>query len=318
MLRITLSDITSYHSVDIQLPAALQDKIILQVKSSWSESTFQTYNSAPATFFDYLDQMLIPPTLRFPTSDQVIASFLSHYAKLSSASYLRNCLSAIRAYHILCFAPYNPSLLSTQALLAATRNSQPCSKQRPPITIDLIQGLRRSLTLTDSFDRAVWAAATTAFWCQCRLGKLLSTKKDYFSTEYIPSFLNFTWSRDPSKPSLLTLPHTKTGRSNPVEVVVLAQDITVCPVLALAALQAQPIPATMPLFSYIESKGALFTLTKLTFLKWCKAAWSGNSTASCITGHSFGIVLELANRQPRHIAWYRADAPVTLGWRAQV
>ena len=30
------------------------------------------------------------------------------------------------------------------------------------------------------------------------------------------------------------------------------------------------------------------------------------------------ILLELANRQPRQIAWYGADVPVTLGWQAQV
>jgi len=104
---------------------------------------------------------------------------LSHFIATTGAGSvgvgaMRSWLLGLELWHIVNLAPW----LSAGHLKCASQGTHSCapasttSSQCPPITISHLLALKAALNLNDTFDAAVWAIATIAFWCQCHLSEV--------------------------------------------------------------------------------------------------------------------------------------------------
>lgn len=87
----------------------------------------------------------------------------------------RNCLSALKAWYVVHNLKWNGSAC-LRYVLNGVHNLSPQSSRHPPcppVSMKMMIQLIQHFNLTSPFNVAVAACATTAFWGQCRLGKLL-------------------------------------------------------------------------------------------------------------------------------------------------
>jgi len=141
------------------------------------------------------------------------------------------------------------------------------------------------LNFTSPFDVTVFAAATTAFWGQCRLGELLTNSKTSMDTSLLPCRQNLRFSNSTYE---LSLPWTKTTKSKGATVVLTQQQRPLDPIAALQLHMAtESLPGSYVLYSY-RLDGIVTPLTKSAFLARCNTIWQGNGLPR-FTGHSFRI-----------------------------
>ncbi|KAF8163727.1 hypothetical protein B0H34DRAFT_696615 [Crassisporium funariophilum] len=104
-------------------------------------------------------------------------------------------------------------------------------------------------------DAAVAACAVTAFWGQCRLGKLLSSSSYDLSTMKRPSRSAFQQSKTSDCTHILCLPQTKTKCSGNGIVLIHQHNNTDPLSLIQNHFRINNLHETMPLFCYQTPKG---------------------------------------------------------------
>jgi hypothetical protein len=186
--------------------------------------------------------------------------------------------------------PYNGNLHLSYAIRGAA-NLAPASSRRPPrnpITVSMLRALAIYLSRSCHFYIACLAAATTAFWSQCRLGELLSDKESSHDPSKFPSISDLSPDITTHGSRKLHLPWSKTTRSLGADVFICRQSDISDPISALLAhLASNAIPPDYPLFSYKNSRGHI-ALTKRKFLSRCNDIWRHLQFPTA-SGHCFRI-----------------------------
>jgi hypothetical protein len=151
----------------------------------------------------------------------------------------------------------------------------------------MLSQLINNLDSNSSLDLAVAACAATAFWGQCRLGKLLPSSPSALSHISLPTRADFKRSLRNPQSCLLCLPWTKTHRHGQ-DVVLVDQRRPVNPISLLKKhLHLNKVPSQSHIFSYNLATG-LVSLAKPVFLQRCNTIWRHLGYPR-VTGHCFCI-----------------------------
>lgn len=289
MNTLSLKDVSASSSFDKSLPESIRSELIGTLRAQWSQQTLRSYESALKRYSYFLTTRALTTAQAFPASDALLATFVGAISTELSYSAVKTAIAAVRAYHVLRIAPWNASILTSTALSAAAKLPQTTKKpRRPDITTEMLLSLHSALNLSVAFDAAVWAAALTAFWCQCRLGELFSHSKSMFQPYKLPKPSDCTLPANTTDPLIIHLPWTKTRYAKGADITVPRQNNTLCPVQAIIHLLAFNSPGHLSLFAYKDDDGSVFNLTKSAFLSRCNSIWL-KSHAIKVTGHSFRI-----------------------------
>ena len=277
--------------INLSLSAKTLNLLDKTLQNSLSASTISGYSLALTRFLNFCNLEDIPPELRFPANEFVLCAFAASNAGRISGNTVCKYISALKAWHILHGVNWKGGL-RLNFVLNGVKNLTPLSSQRPPrppVNITMLSSLIDALNLCDPLDAAVAAAASTAFWGQCRLGELLSSSRTDSSTSSRPSRQNLS-TKSPYRRSssyTLFLPRTKTKRHG--ESVTLVSQLGPSDPLHLLQnhLQINDLGSSFPLFAYKTSRGS-YTLTIRQFIIRCNIVWSKLGYPRT-TGHCFRI-----------------------------
>jgi hypothetical protein len=259
------------------------------IQNGWARSTVKRYSGAIRQFMRFCDAEGVPGHLRFPADEFVLCAFAVSSAGLHSRSTPRNCLSALKAWHVAHNMEWKGSIRLRYVLNGVHNLAPQGSKRspRPPVNATMIQQLIEHLDLKDPLDVAIAACATTAFWGQCRLGELLPSSSATLLSTHFPVRSGFKRSLHNPSSCIIHLPRTKTHHHGQ-DVVLVDQRAPINPISLLKRhLRVNGIPNDSHLFSYISVNG-ISTLTKSLFLCRCNDIW-GALGYPRTTGHCFRI-----------------------------
>ncbi|KAE8186056.1 hypothetical protein A4X06_0g5685 [Tilletia controversa] len=166
----------------------------------------------------------------------------------------------------------------------------PASSERPPrdpYTPAYLRAIKPHFDLRDAKDLTVWCA----FWGLERIREVtVPTQETYDPAVHIS---RAGWALRPPSPGstaagTLRLPWTKTTRSAGAVVVLSAQDVDLCPVLALSAhLTTSALPDSLALFAYFQGNKRV-PLSRSVFLSRLRRAAEA-AALPALHGHSFRI-----------------------------
>jgi hypothetical protein len=269
------------------LPDHLVLKTQVVVDGGWAPKTRENHDGAVRRFLQFCDSAAVPSHSRLPASEPVVSAWLASMHGCKSGATARNELAGLRSWHVRSNAPFPPSL-RFPLILESIERSRPERSHLPPrspVSIDMLRLLHSRTAIPSSFDLAVRACASVAFWGQFRLGELLPTSQRAFKPKMLPTRAAWGSRTNPT----IHLPWTKTTRSAGAVVRLPPQLSRTCPVDTLSTfLLKTPAPPTSPLFTYASRDGALVTLTKRAFLDRVNAIWTAHRYPR-ITGHAFRI-----------------------------
>jgi len=159
-----------------------------------------------------------------------------------------------------------------------------------PVTLAHLKLLRSHLNLNNTFDAAIFAAATVAFWCQCRIGEVCvdsqfnacmhasrdSPQKGGLTVSNV-AFYSFWAPRTKTKPWGEFIMWTDSG----------------CDCSAHWAFKNhlkvnRLAPSSSHLFGFEGSDGIFYPMKRSWFISRCNEVWSSNGEVP-LTGHSFRI-----------------------------
>ena len=228
-----------------------------------------------------------------PAPELLLAAFIAHHAGTISVSTMNSWLAALRVWHIINGAPWR----ATDMLLQARRGLQklvPDSSRRPkrpPVTIEHMYALFKGLDISNTFDAAVWAVASIAFWACCRLGELVvPSRTSIDSLKHVLRGATPRFAFSTCRYATLHIPWTKTTRNDGAKISITARDDPTCPLLALEHhLSCNPkIPASAPFFSFETADNDWAPMTRAWLLDRCNAIWT-EAGYDIMSGHSFRI-----------------------------
>jgi hypothetical protein len=157
----------------------------------------------------------------------------------------------------------------------------------------MLQALKQSLVLTDSFDSCIWAMASCAFWGMMRFGEVsVKSRTEFKGTKHLKrSDAYLGVDMDGLRYARLDLPSAKTALTGEIQSVFVTSQTSsnLCPIDALENLaRVCTAKASDPLFSWRDKQGIIRPMVKNraidrinTILQTC-----GWGTAF---GHSFRI-----------------------------
>nr|GAT51024.1 DNA breaking-rejoining enzyme [Mycena chlorophos] len=271
----------------VRLSASAKQQLDRAFQHGWQPSTLENYGYAVDRFHRYCDRESIPKQLRLPAHDFVLCAFAASHAGIHAHSTAQNDIAALKAWHIAQGQTWRASP-RLHYVLNGVKNLAPDSSQRPPrppITVDMLSALGDGLDFSSRFDVAVFAAACTAFWGQCRLGEILPESNSAANLRNKPMRSHFRPKG--RNRAVLRLPRTKTHTSGD-DVVLTRQQHSLDPRKAIQMhLVSIALESSAPLFAY-GSNGAWRALTRNAFLNRCNAIWA-NAGYPRHTGHSFRI-----------------------------
>jgi hypothetical protein len=269
-------------------PCTISNKALVVLSSAWSDSTLRVYNDGIAAFSRWCNRSGIPIKDRLPTHEALLCNFIADHAGLISGSTLRNYLSGLKALHIFHNLSFNYSE-RVRYMLKAASNLTPASSiraRRGPVTLVHLQLLWDSLSPISYLECAVLAAATTAFWCQARLGKLLPSSTSSTALDLTPKRLHLGAPTTKRGSRQLHLPWTKTTHTSGDTIIICILD-ECNPIRAMDIhLTVNDPPLDSHLFAFREKDGYRF-LTKRLFLYTCNKIWRTIDITH--SGHAFRI-----------------------------
>ena len=125
------------------------------------------YSSGLLRFTQFCNVQSITEANRMPAAEWLLSAFCANWAGKIAATTVNSWLAGLHFWHKFHGAPW----LGGEILAAITKGvakmaleSSKCPR-RPPVTIEHIHTLFDKLDLSNSFDAAVWALASVAFWC---------------------------------------------------------------------------------------------------------------------------------------------------------
>lgn len=261
---------------------------------SLEANTRKNYGAGLLRFNQFCDCHNITEQHRMPASDDVITAFVAHWCGIVARSTIDTWLAGLAFWHALNGAPW-PSGRLIRIICTAAQKMQPRSKpKRPPVTVDHLRALHKHLDHSNTFDVAVFATATLAFWGVRRLGELTIPSKNSFNPErHVARTAKRRLRTTPKGVDFysLTLPWSKTTNVAGLEITFTDCDDATSPVPAFTRhlMLNSHIPSAAPLMSYESTAASGWApLTRDWFLERCNSIWS-KSDMTTLTGHSFRI-----------------------------
>jgi hypothetical protein len=284
------------HRRSIHSTASIEDLSALDLlfENSLSAGTLSTYGSGLAHWHSWCDSRSISEHDRLPASANHLSLFIAHLSR-TSPSKIANALSALHHWHDLNGQQWHgtdPFVLKIRH--AAVSHLPPPSSlsTRYPVLPQHLVALRENLDFDNTFDSAVFAVATCAFWGVCRLGEITVPSISAFDSSYhVTRCCGLVFSHGASNPqsAKFRLPWTKTEKSSGAFISLTAISGPSCPIIALQhhLLSNSDLPSSAHLFAYKTSTGFL-PMVKKTFLDRCSDIFRSVGLLP-IHGHSFRI-----------------------------
>lgn len=287
--------------------------------------TLEGYGAGLLRFTQYCDALGISEEDRMPAPEWLLAGFASSgAAKVGSADHW---IDGLKMWHEIHGAQWLGRVELGRVLTGVKKLAPPSSRrpQRPPVTFEHIDALRLGLDFTNSFDVAVWAAASVAFWSCCRLGEvLIGGEKDFDPLKHVSrgAPLSFGRTRDGTQFATLHIPFSKTTGNQGADISITEFDEPSNPFFALKfhLKQNADVPDEAPFFSFVHGDSWL-PLTKPWFLERCNVIWAAAGLDILPDGHSFrigGCTELLLRGTPPHVVAkqgrWRSDAFLVY-WR---
>ncbi|KAI0083539.1 DNA breaking-rejoining enzyme [Irpex rosettiformis] len=256
--------------------------------------TRKNYGAGLLRFTQFCDSQHVSEEDRMPASDALLAEFIASWSGKVSKSTVDTWLAGVAFWHTLNGAPYLSNRQVRTVTRAATKTQPSLVQKRSPVTVGHLDCLRAHLDLTDSFDIAVFAVATIAFWCCRRLGELIIPAPHHFNPErhiarnQLPQLHT---SASGTTYYTLHLPWSKTTLTNGLVVPVTHLQEPSSPVTALTHHldSTTSLPPAAPLFSYESvSPDGWSPMTRDWFLDRCNLVWTAHGYPT-LTGHCFRI-----------------------------
>ena len=115
---------------------------------------------------------------------------------------------------------------------------------RPPVTLNMLCGLKTTLNLSEPFDACIWIMASCAFFGMMHFGKVSVASQNTFSGARHLKHSDIFLSSDLNGKCYahLDLPSAKTAKPGKIQSVYLTAQGDLCPLEALTNL-AQVVPA---------------------------------------------------------------------------
>lgn len=166
----TPHSLTFQASLEAELPEPAILKLFKVMLFSLDENTRSNYGAGLLRFTQFCDANKIPETSRMPASESLLAAFSASAAGTVSESALSNWLAGLHYWHVVNGATWHGADMLSQVRRGFAKLVPPSAKRakRPPVTVEAMTALRAGLVLSNSFDAAVWAVASIAFWSCCR------------------------------------------------------------------------------------------------------------------------------------------------------
>ena len=243
-------------------------------------STRRVYQSTQCRCIDFcrLDGRLSPEAALLPADEQSLMCFATMLADSLNHSSIKVYLSAVRSLHIdNGLADPLINCLQLQWLLRGIKRVQGSpTPKRLPITIDVLQVLKRSLDLSSQDHIMLWAACCLGFFGFLRAGEFTTNSPFDPNIHLGVSDVQADTLQDPTCFQI----HIKCSKTDPFWVgcyiyVGRGSDV-VCPVVALGNFLAVRGPCPGPLFCFADCCPLTCQLLSASF--------SGN-----YSGHGFGI-----------------------------
>ena len=238
-------------------------------------STRRVYQSAQCRCIDFcrLDGRLSPEAALLPADEQSLMCFATMLADSLNHSSIKVYLSAVRSLHIdNGLADPLINCLQLQWLLREIKRVQGSpTPKRLPITIDVLQVIKRSLDLSSQDHIMLWAACCLGFFGFLRAGEFTTNSPFDPNIHLGVSDVQADTLQDPTCFQI----HIKCSKTDPFWVgsyiyVGRGSDV-VCPEVALGNFLAVRGPSPGPLFCFAD-------------YQLLSAGFSGN-----YSGHSFRI-----------------------------
>ncbi|KZW00072.1 DNA breaking-rejoining enzyme, partial [Exidia glandulosa HHB12029] len=258
-----------------------------------AKGTHKTYNSARAHFRQWCSAERIKLASNAPVPEQILCAYAAAMAGVCAGGTARSRLAAIHFWHDRHALAWkgSPRLLR---ILKVITNAAPAAsrrKERPPVTEAMLDEALKALDPDRPFDVCVAAAMLTTFWCQLRLGEVISTTRQY-DFDALPTVKGLRLRAEAGGSldrvtSALWLPRTKVERQGVW--VWIARHYN-DPSFALQDhIRVNSLSPDDPLFAYRHDEShELIALTKSAFLGCLNEIWA-ESGMQRITGHSFRI-----------------------------
>ncbi|KAF8573265.1 hypothetical protein K439DRAFT_1665860 [Ramaria rubella] len=254
-------------------------------------------------FNQYCDSINIPEEGRMPAPEILLCLFVANYgAGKVTSECITSWLAGIHRWHQIHDVPWfgdkalSLTIRGSLYRLTTSLSCQTCSgllseTPRPPVTIQHIECLRNNLDLSNTFDAAVFAVATIAFFGCCQLGELTIPSKHTFDPTYHASRsckVTRGVARHDRQFMTVHIPWSKTFHSKGDDLHLNDTRTSCSPTTALEHHLSvnQNIPPDAPLFAWSANTGSWEPMTKVWFMSRCKEIFKTHGL-ECTDGHSF-------------------------------
>jgi hypothetical protein len=263
------------------------------MKLSLDCSTRGIYGAGLLRFTQFCDSNDVPEDERMPASEILLAAFVAHHAGSISSSTMNSWLAALHAWHTINGAPWYAGDMLLQSRKGLKKLVPVSSRRprRPPITIEHMYALYRGLDLSNTFDAAVWAAASIAFWSCCRLGELVVPSLSSIDpVKHVMRHATVRFASSTCRYATLHIPWSKTTKNDGAKISITSRDDPTCPLTALEHhLDCNSrIPSDAPFFSFETMQGGWAPMARNWFLDRCNSIWE-KAGYERMSGHSFRI-----------------------------
>ncbi|KAJ6617011.1 hypothetical protein B0H10DRAFT_1798320 [Mycena sp. CBHHK59/15] len=189
-----------------------QHRINLAIRNAWARSTLDKYTHGLQHFHDFCNAEMVPIHFRLPACEFLLCAFAASYAGSLAVFTVEGKLTTVHAWHIVNNERYNRGVRLNYVLKGIKNMAPDALPPRPPITDDMLLMLHSHLDNSNGFDATVFSAVTTAFWCQCRVGEILSKAERSFNPLLAPTVCNLSQPCSKAGSRVLQLLNTKTKR----------------------------------------------------------------------------------------------------------
>ncbi|KAF8166248.1 DNA breaking-rejoining enzyme [Pholiota molesta] len=278
------------------LPAADALALLHVMLFSLDEKTRELYGAGPLCFTQYCDSRGIPEDAHMPASEVLLAGFATAMAAGKVArTTLDNWLAGLHFWHTINGCPWHGEDMLRAVKGGVSKLVPDTSRRakRPPVSIQHMYALRRSLDLSSSFDAAVWVLACVAFWSCCRLGELLIPSRYAFQPlKHVARGCPISFREDAGRihSVMFHVPWTKTTFNLSADIVVTKLEDPSDPYEAFKhhLTTNSSVPDDAPLFSFATADGSYAPMTRSWFLGRCEDVWVASGMPR-MAGHGFRI-----------------------------
>ena len=154
------------------LASRLDQEVHLYRSSRFASSTARTYSIHLKAYLDFCAKLGIDVV---PISQTDLGRYIAFLSRRLSFSSVRQYLNVVKLIHLESGLrnPLENNWYVASILKGVRRTKGDTSMQKLPITLDILKGIFLKLTLTESFDRAFWAACLVGFYSFFRKSNLL-------------------------------------------------------------------------------------------------------------------------------------------------